>query len=291
MVILTKHEMSDLGLGKVVLGDCLEVMKELPDKFFVLGFTSPPYFNAVNYSEHVQKLIDKETDQWKRQDIEYEFYLEFLKWRFRELYRIISRGGHCIVNIAPVAWEGKRYPLPFHFVSLMEDVGWEFKEDIIWEKEIARDRRSGVLLQHPYPGYYYPSLVAEYVLVFQKKSWVARENNIYWSRTEVEKYENQIDLSSYQGEMSKNVWKIRPVAPGENEHPCPFPVELAKRVIEFYSYRNDWVIDIFAGSGTTNVAAEDLHRKHLGIEQEDQYVELVKETFSRRVCMPLFRKV
>ena len=158
-----------------------------------------------------------------------------------------------MVNIAPVLWNGTRTALPFHFVSWLEDIGWQFKEDIIWEKPVARDRRSGVLLQHPYPGYYYPSLVAEYVFVFQKPADKKSQNNIYWNRSDAEKTKNTIDLTDYQGEKSKNVWKIRPLAPQENLHPCPFPLALAERVIQFYSYKGDSVIDIFAGSGQTNV--------------------------------------
>ena len=81
------------------------------------------------------------------------------------------------------------------------------------------------------------------------------------------KTDNRIDLKDYQGEKSKNVWKIRPLAPQENLHPCPFPLELAERVIQFYSYKRDVVIDIFAGSGQTNCAAEKLGRAHVGMRR------------------------
>lgn len=163
----------------------------------------------------------------------------------------------------------------------MEEIGWQFKEDIIWHKPVAKDRRSGVLLQHPYPGYYYPSLVAEYIFVFQKPAEKEDQNNIYWNRSKEEKERNKLELSDYQGEKSKNVWEIRPVAPQENIHPCPFPIELAKRVIEFYSYKDDYVIDIFSGSGQTSIAAETLDRKHIGIEIEEKYVEYTLESFKK----------
>jgi site-specific DNA-methyltransferase (adenine-specific) len=128
-------------------------------------------------------------------------------------------------------------------------------------------------MQHPYPGYYYPSLVAEYVFVFQKPAETKEQNNIYYYRTRREKEENKLDLSNYQGEKSKNVWKIRPLAPQENMHPCPYPLELPKRIIEYYSYKGDTVIDIFTGSGQTNLAAEMLGRRHIGIETEKKYVD------------------
>ena len=276
-----------VGNGKIIQGDCLEVLKTLPEDEVVLAFTSPPYLNAINYEEHVEKLNGKK-ERWDRKNISYEEYQQFLKDRFRALLRVIRPGGHNVVNISPVSWNGERTALPFHFVSWMEEIGWKFREDIIWEKPIARDRRSGVLLQHPYPGYYYPSLVAEYVFVFQKPAEKEDKENIYWFRTSEEKEDNRIDLSDYQGEKSKNVWKIRPVAPQENVHPCPFPVELADRVIQLYSYKNDIVLDIFAGSGQTNIAAERVGRKHVGIETQTEYIEYAVRKINAEIAQQTF---
>lgn len=261
-----------VGNGKIIQGDCLEVLNSFPENEVVLAFTSPPYLNAINYEEHVEKLNGKK-NRWERKEVSYEEYKRFLMDRFKALFRVIRPGGHNVVNISPVSWNGERTALSFHFVNWMEEIGWKFREDIIWEKPIARDRRSGVLLQHPYPGYYYPSLVAEYVFVFQKPAEKEDKENIYWFRTPQEKEDNRIDLSDYQGEKSKNVWKIRPVAPQENIHPCPFPVELADRIIQLYSYKDDIVLDIFAGSGQTNIAAEKAGRKHIGIETQTEYIE------------------
>lgn len=262
----------EVGYGKLICGDCLDVMKTFPSSEFVLAFTSPPYLNAINYDEHIEKVHGK-LQHWERAEISYDDYKLFLIDRFKELYRIIIPGGYNVVNISPVGWNGSRVPLPFHFVSWMEEIGWKFKEDIVWEKPIARDKRSGVLMQHPYPGYYYPSLVAEYVFVFQKPCEKKAHENIYWNRTQNEKEDNIISLSDYQGEKSKNVWKIRPLAPQENIHPCPFPIELAERVIQFYSYKGDKVIDIFAGSGQMNLAAERLERVHVGIDIKQEYIK------------------
>jgi len=261
-----------LGLGKFIQGDCLEVLNDLPADEFVLAFTSPPYLNAINYSQHVDKIKGR-VDHWKRENVSYDEYRQFLIDRFAALLRVVKPGGYNIVNLSPVGWNGERVALPFHFVSWMEQIGWKFKEDIVWEKTIARDRRSGVLLQHPYPGYYYPSLVSEYVFVFQKPAAKKDRENIYWNRTNAEKEQNRLDLSNFQGEMSKNVWKIRPLSPQENLHPAPFPLELAERVVSLYSYQGDAVIDIFAGSGQTALACEKLGRHHVGIEIMKEYVD------------------
>ncbi|MEA3476503.1 MAG: DNA methyltransferase [Candidatus Cloacimonadota bacterium] len=277
----TKMQIKKVRNGELIIGDCLDVMQTMPDNEIILAFTSPPYLNAINYEDQIKKLSG-EIKYWERKEVSYEYYKNFLIDRFKELYRIVKPGGHNVVNISPIAWNGKRIALPFHFVSWMENIGWIFKEDIIWEKEIARDRRSGVLMQHPYPGYYYPSLVVEYVFVFQKPAEKKEQNNIYYFRTRKEKEENKIDLSDYQDKKSKNIWRIRPVAPQENIHPCPFPLELAKRVIKYYSYKWDTVIDIFTGSGQTNLAAELLGRKHIGIDTQEKYIKYAERRINNQ---------
>jgi DNA modification methylase len=272
-----------LGLGKFIQGDCLDVLNDLPADEFVLAFTSPPYHNAINYSQHVEKIKGR-VDYWKRENVSYDEYRQFLTDRFAALLRVVKPGGYNIVNISPVGWNGERVALPFHFVSWMEQIGWKFKEDIVWEKTIARDRRSGVLLQHPYPGYYYPSLVSEYVFVFQKPAAKKDRENIYWNRSAEEKEQNKIDLTNFQGEMSKNVWKIRPLSPQENLHPAPFPLELAERVVSLYSYQGDAVIDMFAGSGQTALACEKLGRRHVSIEILKEYVDYAAKRIRAHVA-------
>lgn len=256
----------------IIRGDCKDVMDIYGYEDITLAFTSPPYFNAINYSGHIEKIKGNK-DRWEREDVNYKEYKQFLIERFQALYKIIQPGGYNIVNISPVAWKNKRVALPFHFECWMEEIGWEFKEDIVWEKTVARDRRSGVLLQHPYPGYYYPSLVSEYIFVFQKPAGKKKKQNIYWYRSKEEKEKNRLNLDEFNGGSSKNVWRIRPLSPQENIHPCPFPLELAKRIISFYSYKGDKVIDIFSGSGQTLLAAKELERKSIGIETQQEYID------------------
>ena len=258
--------------GVIIRGDCKNVLSLMDQNDITLAVTSPPYFNAINYDEHIEKLNGRK-DRWERRDVDYEEYKNFLVERFKVLYDVIQEGGYNVVNISPVAWKGKRRPLPFHFVGWMEDIGWQFKEDIVWEKTVTRDRRSGVLIQHPYPGYYYPSLVSEYIFVFQKPADKKNKQNIYWYRTQEEKEANRINMDNFNGELSKNIWRIRPLSPQENMHPAPFPIEIPERIINFYSYKGDKVIDIFSGSGQTLIAAKKLGRKFIGIDTIQQYID------------------
>ena len=89
-----------IGNGRIIKGDCLSVMDNFPDNHFMLGFTSPPYLNAINYEEHIEKLHGTKA-RWEREDISYEEYRLFLVNRFKALLRITQPGGHNVVNIAP----------------------------------------------------------------------------------------------------------------------------------------------------------------------------------------------
>lgn len=276
-----KFKVFELDNGIIIRGDCKKVLMDCPPGEITLAFTSPPYYNAINYKEQVEK-IKGQRGRWEREEVSYKEYKNFLIGRFQALFEVIRPGGYNIVNISPVAWNGRRIPLPFHFVGWMEEIGWQFKEDIVWEKTVARDRRSGVLLQHPYPGYYYPSLVGEYIFVFQKPAKSKKKQNIYWYRTLEEKETNRIDLKQFKGELTKNVWKIRPLSPQENIHPCPFPIELPERIIQLYSYKGDIVIDIFSGSGQTLLAANKLGRKFIGIETQQTYIDYSVKLFNKK---------
>ena len=106
-----------IGNGRIIKGDCLSVMDNFPDNHFMLGFTSPPYLNAINYEEHIEKLHGTKA-RWEREDISYEEYRLFLVNRFKALLRITQPGGHNVVNIAPVLWNGTRTALPVSFCQL-----------------------------------------------------------------------------------------------------------------------------------------------------------------------------
>ncbi len=90
-----------VGNGKIIQGDCLEVLKTLSENEIVLAFTSPPYLNAINYEEHIEKINGKK-ERWERKDISYDEYKQFLVDRFRELLRVVRPGGFNVVNISPI---------------------------------------------------------------------------------------------------------------------------------------------------------------------------------------------
>ena len=78
-------------------------------------------------------------------------------------------------------------------------------------------------------------------------------------------------------EWSKSIWNISAVSAKKVGHPAPFPIELPRRLIEFYSYKNDVILDPFIGSGTTALAAIRLNRHYVGYEISQEYVDLARK--------------
>jgi DNA modification methylase len=201
-----------------------------------------------------------------------------LKEVFIKILTLTKPGRLCVVNISNILiiresrnTESKRIPLSFHFVSLMEEIGWEFMEDIIWLKpEGAAKNRNGGFYQHRQPVAYKPNVVNEYVFVFKKPSK-------YLIDKVVRSY-NSLDAlnSKVVGNYERsNVWKINPKT--RSKHPAPYPIELTDKIISYYSFVGDTIIDPFFGSGTTGLSCKKYNRKCIGFEIHTKYIELFKK--------------
>src|SRR5689334_20505445 len=180
-------------------------MSHLADGVVDLTVTSPPYSNAIDYDAHV---TTPGANYRPRQAVDYEEYLDFLCRCFSETLRVTRSGGFCAVIIGTVLDKGTHTPLPFHLVSRMERLGWEFHQDIVWSKVTGGVKRAGSVIQNPYPGYYYPNIMTEYILVFRKPG----SRRIYQRRTAAEKERDRIAIDSvFTKEVANNIWHIAPV--------------------------------------------------------------------------------
>ena len=241
-----------LGLNKLI-----EEKKEIE-----LTITSPPYFNVKDYVKY---------DNYKK-------YLQFLKEVFIKILTLTKPGRLCVVNISNILiiresrnTESKRIPLSFHFVSLMEEIGWEFMEDIIWLKpEGAAKNRNGGFYQHRQPVAYKPNVVNEYVFVFKKPSKYLIDK-VVRSYNSLDALNSKV-LGNYE---RSNVWKINPKT--RSNHPAPYPIELTDKIISYYSFVGDTIIDPFFGSGTTGLSCKKYNRKCIGFEIHTKYIELFKK--------------
>ncbi len=256
-------------MNKLFAKSC-EKMDEVADESVDLVVTSPPYWNAIDYEQHV---ADSEAWYRTRRGEPYEEYLDWLKVCFTEIFRTQKPGGFCAVVIGTVLLNGRQYPVPQHLVVLMEKIGYEYHQEIVWHKVTGGVRRAGVTIQHPYPGYYHPNIMSESILVFRKPG-----PRIYKSRSQVEKEANQINIDAiFTREIANNVWHIAPVPPNYLPHPCPFPEEIPYRLILLYSYAGDLVLDPFLGIGTTAKVAEALGRRYVGYEIQEKYLAVAHQ--------------
>lgn len=245
----------------IVHGDVQEIIKHVPDESIHLTFTSPPYYNARDYSIYQS----------------YNEYLSFLEKVFKEVHRITKEGRFFVLNTSPIiiprisrAHASKRYPIPYDIHPLLIKMGWEFIDDIVWVKpEASVKNRNAGFLQHRKPLAYKPNPVSEMLMVYRKKTDKLIDWNIQqysWDTIKkskvIEKYE------------TTNVWKIDPTF--DKVHTAVFPIELCNKVTKFYSFVGDLVFDPFAGSGTLGKAAINLKRCFFLTEKEAKYVSRIK---------------
>jgi DNA modification methylase len=167
----------------------------------------------------------------------------------------------------------RRIAVPFDLHRIFIEEGFDFIDDIHWVKPegagwaTGRGRRFAADRQ---PLQYKAVPVTEYVLVYRKHT----DKLIDWNIRNHPDRQAVLD-SKITGEYeTTNIWRIHPAF--HSEHPAVFPVELAKRVIRYYSFKNDVVLDPFAGSGTTGRAATMIDRRFVLIENESKYIDIIR---------------
>lgn len=250
----------------VGLGDSEELLKDTSNESVDLVFTSPPYYNArLEYAEYG----------------DYDDYLQKMRKVIRQCHRVLNEGRFFIINISPVllrrssrSESSKRLAVPFDFHRIFMEEGFDFIDDIIWQKPegagwaTGRGRRFAADRN---PLQYKPVPVTEYLLVYRKKT----DKLIDWH---IRKHPDQaiIEKSKITGEYDvTNIWKISPSY--SKKHPAIFPLALAERVIKYYSFINDVVLDPFAGIGTTGKAAAILDRRFILYEREENFIKTITE--------------
>ena len=234
----------------------MEILPYIPDESFHLTFTSPPYFNAREYSTFPS----------------YKKYLNFLEAVFALIHKKTKEGRFLILNTSPVITPrasrqqaSQRHPITFDIHAPLINMGWEFIDDIVWVKpEASVKNRIAGFSRHRKPLAYKPNPVTEYVMAYRKQT----DKLIDWNIRQYDK--NTVEESKVRdGYETSNLWTIRPRY--DKRHPAVFPLELCKRAIEYYSFEGDLVLDPFAGTGTVGQAAKILNRRYCLIEKEAKY--------------------
>jgi DNA modification methylase len=247
-------------------GDSEILLQKTPSESIDLVFTSPPYYNArVEYADYT----------------DYADYLNKMRRIINQCQRVLNEGRFFVINISPVlirrssrSESSKRIALPFDFHRIFIEEGFDFIDDIIWVKPegagwaTGRGRRFAADRN---PLQYKPVPVTEYVLVYRKHT----DKLIDWH---IRNHPNQklvAESKIADGYETTNIWKIHPAH--SKKHPAVFPAKLAENIIAYYSFKNDVVLDPFAGLGTVGETAVKLGRRFVLFEMNLDYINEIKQ--------------
>lgn len=212
-----------------------------------LLITSPPYNLSLNYQTY-------------KDDIDYESYLNFTKRWLEKAYILLANDGRICVNIPLDKNKNGLRPVYADFIKIAETVGFKYQSSIVWnEQNISKRTAWGSWLSASAP---YVIAPVEMIVVMYKNQWkriskgittISKEEFISWTN----------GLWTFSGESKKKIG-----------HPAPFPIELPKRCIRMFSYKDDVILDPFLGSGTTLVASLQEGRKAVGVEIDSSYISI-----------------
>ncbi len=251
------------ALDKLIVGDARN-MDEVPDSSVALVVTSPPYFAGKEYEETLGERGVPST---------YLEYLVLLHDVFKQCVQKLEPGGRIAINVANL---GRR---PYRSLSadvikiLQDELRLLLRGEIIWVKQRGS---SGSCAWGSFqrPGNPVLRDLTERVIIASKGRFdraipgqerARRGLPSEASMTRDDFMENTLD-----------VWEIPPESATGIGHPAPFPIELASRLIELYTYQDDLVLDPFIGSGTTAVAAMQTERHFVGYDLDESYIKLAE---------------
>ncbi len=224
-----------------------ERMNELPSSSVHLMVTSPPYNVGKEYDENLS-LSE---------------YREFLKTVWSEVKRVLVPGGRVCIDIANL---GRKPYIPLHafIIKDMLDLGFLMRGEILWNKASSGSPSTAWgTWQSPKN----PTLrdIHEYILIFSKDMFTKK--NLGRKST--------IPKNEFL-EFTKSIWSFAAEPARKVGHRAPFPVELPYRLIQFYTFEGETVIDPFMGSGQAAIAAIKTNRHYVGYEIDENYVSLAK---------------
>jgi len=254
----TRHEL--------ILGDARD-MRTISNESVHLIVTSPPYFNLKPYA----------SDAGGRQlgrIVEYEAFLDELNRVWRECARVLVPGGRicCVIGdiLIPRRADGRHrvLPLPSDIQVRSREIGLDNLTPILWFKIGNRTNESGGGSSGYYGKPYQPGAIIkndhEHILMLRKPGG-------YRTTPMIQKALSMLQRDEMDAWM-RPVWSDIRGASLRDGHPAPFPPELAERLIRMFSFAGDTILDPFAGSGSTAVAAIRAGRNSVSVEIEEEYL-------------------
>ena len=261
---------------QVLFGDCLDVIKNLPDNSVDLVFTSPPY------AERRKTCYG---------GISEDKYIEWFKPIAIEIKRVLKPTGSFFLNIKPHTNKGERSLYVFDLVIMLKrELGFLFVDEFCWTKNAFPGKLNGRFKNGFEPIYHFtkesPNNITFNPLACGtpiKEESIARSyrkqcgapkngsgmtgmNTTNIRNLELSRPSNVINVNNVSNQFSLKQF-----------HPATFPEKLAEFFIKSFTNEGDVVLDPFAGSGTTGIVAKKLNRKVILIEKMVDYYQLIKE--------------
>jgi len=262
-----------INLNEIICGDCLDVMRKMPDGYVDLVVTSPPY-------------ADNRKNTYG--GISPDGYVEWFTPISREILRILKDTGTFIINIKEKVVNGERSTYVLELILEMRKHGWLWTEEFIWHKK------------NSFPGKWSNRFRDswERCLQFNKsKNFAMYQDAVKvpigsWAQSRLKNLsetdlirDNAKNNSGFGKKVANwlnkdmvyptNVLHLSTECSNKN-HSAAFPEELPSWFIKLFSKENDIVLDPFVGSGTTAVAAKKLNRNYIGIDVVREYCDLCK---------------
>jgi modification methylase len=243
-------------------------MIELVDNSVHLAITSPPYWQLKDYGT---------SDQIGYND-SYENYINNLNLVWKECYRVLYPGCRLCINIgdqfARSVYYGRYKVIPIReeIIKFCEVIGFDYMGAIIWQKVTTSNTTGGGVQMgsYPYPRNGILKIDYEFILAFKKLGEAPKPSKEVKELSKMTAEEWNIYFASH--------WNFSGVK--QDNHIAMFPEELPKRLIKMFSFVGDTVLDPFAGSGTTNLAAKKLDRNSIAYEINAEFIPVIKDKLS-----------
>jgi site-specific DNA-methyltransferase (adenine-specific) len=256
----------DITTHRLVQGDARHV-PFIKDESVHLVVTSPPYWTLKRYNENPNQLGHV---------ADYEMFLSELAKVWKEMYRILVPGGRLVCVVGDVCLSrrnfGRHVVFPLHsdIAVICRRIGLDNLNPIIWHKisNASYEVNNGSkFLGKPYEPNAIIKNDIEFILM-------QRKSGGYRQPTERQRKLSMISKEEY-GKWFQQLWNVSGAS--TREHPAPFPLELAYRLVRMFSFSGDTVIDPFCGTGTTMVAAMKAGRNSIGIDIDPEYCKMAEE--------------
>jgi len=244
----------DMGSLRIYNTDILQI-DAIEDESIDLIVTSPPYDIDVKYQNYDDNLP-------------YDQYLDFTKNWLSKVRNLAKPDGRLCLNIPLDKNKGGQQSVCADITTIAKEVGWKYHSTVIWnEQNISRRTAWGSWMSASAP---YVITPVETILVMYKTRW-----------EKIQKGKSDITRDEFI-QWTNGVWNFSGESKTKIGHPAPFPIELPKRCIKLFSFREGIVLDPFLGSGTTLIACLQTNRIGIGIEINREYCQLAVERLKQQ---------